>query len=64
MSEFQIFSRFREFVLLFGAKYGESELGPPRLRSRRLIASDTGSTYQHYAGFGIPPNGKRLLGNG
>lgn len=38
MSQFAIFPRFREFVLLFGAKHGENDVGPPQLRFRRMVA--------------------------
>ena len=36
MSELHVLPRFKEFVLLFGAKFGENELEPPQLRFRRL----------------------------
>lgn len=41
MLHFDIFPRFREFVLLFGAKHGENEIGPPHMRFRMLVAHDT-----------------------
>ncbi|KAL8900753.1 MAG: hypothetical protein Q9192_000912 [Flavoplaca navasiana] len=37
LRQFEIFPRFREFVLLFGAKHGENEIGPPHMRFRRLV---------------------------
>ena len=37
LHRFEIFPRFREFVLLFGAKHGENEIGPPHMRFRRLV---------------------------
>lgn len=52
ISEFKVFPRFREFVLLFGAKHGESEIGPPQLRFRRIVDSAGGAGHQDYAGFG------------
>lgn len=52
MSEFKVLPRFREFVLLFGAKHGESEIGPPQLRCRRVVASADRAGHQEYAGFG------------
>ena len=53
MEKFEIFPRFREFVLLFGAKVGESEIGHPQMRSRRLNACSDGNNHLSYAGFGI-----------
>ena len=55
MSEFVVLPRFREFVLLFGAKHGENEIGPPQLRFRRLLGcSGSGDVSRPtYAGFGI-----------
>ena len=53
MSEFVILPRFREFVLLFGAKHGENEIGPPQLRSRWLVEGGNDAGYQDPAGFGI-----------
>ncbi|MCJ1402112.1 hypothetical protein MMC11_005331 [Xylographa trunciseda] len=37
MSDFDIFPRFRELVLLFGSKHGENEIGPPQMRFRKLV---------------------------
>lgn len=53
MEKFEILPRFREFVLLFGAKVGESEIGHPQMRFRRLNACSDGSNHSSYAGFGI-----------
>lgn len=53
MSEFNILPRFREFLLLFGAKHGESEIGPPQLRSRRIIDTAENTMKKAYGGFGI-----------
>ncbi|MCJ1394648.1 hypothetical protein MMC18_007528 [Xylographa bjoerkii] len=36
MLDFNIFPRFREFVLLFGGKTGENEIAPPQMRFRML----------------------------
>ena len=56
MSEFHVLPRFKEFVLLFGAKYGENELEPPQLRFRRLPPGATGPQIDQYSpGFGIVP---------
>ena len=56
MSEFKIFPRFREFVLLFGAKHGENEIGPPQLRFRRLTEGGSCALDQVNTGFGIGSN--------
>ena len=53
MSEFVIFPRFREFVLLFGAKQSENEVGHPQLRCRRLTEGNTIAGHQGYGGFGM-----------
>ena len=34
---FDIFPRFRDFVLLFGNRSGENEIGPPQMRFRKLV---------------------------
>jgi hypothetical protein len=39
LSEFQIFAQIKDFVLCFGLKASEDEVGSPRVRFR-LIASD------------------------
>ena len=57
MSEFHVLPRFKEFVLLFGAKYGENELEPPQLRFRRLQPRATGPQIDQYSpGFGTVPD--------
>ena len=57
MSEFHVLPRFKEFVLLFGAKFGENELEPPQLRFRRLQPRRTdGQSDQYSPGFGTVPN--------
>ncbi|KAL2047080.1 hypothetical protein N7G274_001099 [Stereocaulon virgatum] len=53
MSELHVLPRFREFVLLFGAKHGENELEPPQLRFRRLQTGSTGLRRQSCPGFDI-----------
>lgn len=50
MLEIHIFPRFLEFVLLFGAKLGENEIGPPQMRFRRLIVREEFSQ-QRCSGF-------------
>ena len=61
MSEFHVLPRFKEFVLLFGAKFGEKELEPPQLRFRRLQPRATGSHDDQYCpGFGTVPHGTLL----
>ena len=52
MSTFHVLPRFREFVLLFGAKHGENEIGPPQLRFRRLAAA-ANEKQTDYLGFGM-----------
>ena len=52
MSEFHIFPRFREFVLLFGAKRRENEIGTPRMRFRPLLTNRTELVNRQYTGFG------------
>ena len=52
MAEFSILPRFREFVLLFGAKSGENEIGPPQIRFRRHMANAYNSEHATYTGFG------------
>lgn len=54
MQEFDIFPRFRDFVLLFGAKHGENEIGPPRMQFRRLIAHNS-FVQGRCSGFGSVP---------
>lgn len=56
MSQFVIFPRFKEFVLLFGAKHSENDIGPPQLRFRRIPACKEKSGCQLSAGFGIRPS--------
>ncbi|MCJ1263928.1 hypothetical protein MMC22_003798 [Lobaria immixta] len=51
MSEFHIFPRFREFVLLFGSKRRENEIGPPRMRFRPLLTNRTELVNRQYTGF-------------
>ena len=43
MIELRIFPRFKDFVVLFGARHSESESGLPQLRFHRIFsdASDT-----------------------
>lgn len=53
MSQFVIFPRFKEFVLLFGAKHVENDIGPPQLRFRKIPAYKEKPGGQLSAGFGI-----------
>ena len=53
MSLFVIFPRFKEFVLLFGAKHGENDIGPPQLRFRKIPACNKRPDNRLSAGFGI-----------
>ena len=52
MTEFHIFPRFKEFILLFGSKRGDNEIGLPQLRFRQLKSDVVKPTEQFYAGFG------------
>ena len=52
MSKFDIFPRFREFIILFGAKHAENEIGPPQMCFRRLAANRARSGRWEWAGFG------------
>ena len=52
MFQFSIFPRFREFVLLFGAKHGENEIMPPQMRFRWLAGNACNSEHRTAAGFG------------
>ncbi|KAL9587546.1 MAG: hypothetical protein Q9203_003458 [Teloschistes exilis] len=45
-----IFPRFKDFVLLFGARHGEHEIGLPQLRSRRLFSNPSGPMQQLSSG--------------
>jgi len=53
MKEYKILPRFKEFVLLFGAKVAENEIGHPQMRFRRLTACSDRGNHRVYAGFGI-----------
>lgn len=55
MVEFHVFPRFKEFVLLFGAKYKENEVSPPQLQVRRLESDKSDAGTLSYAGFGMFP---------
>lgn len=52
MCRFQVLPQFREYVLLFGAKFCENEMSPPQLRFRRLAADKTELRTSSSAGFG------------
>ena len=60
MSQFVIFPRFKEFVLLFGAKHGENDIGPPQLRFRNIPAYKEKPDGQLSAGYGTAPCSDRL----
>lgn len=53
MEEFHVFPKFREFVLLFGAKHGEREIGPPQMRFRWLPTGMEKGIRPCWTGFGI-----------
>ncbi len=52
MSTLKVLPRFREFVLLFGAKQDESEMAPPSLRYRTLTLHNTKRRLRCHTGFG------------
>ena len=52
MSEFCIFPRFRELVLLFGSRSGENEVGPPQMRFRKLVDDANDPIDSWCTGFG------------
>ena len=60
MTEFHIFPRFKEFVLLFGTKRGDNEIGLPQMRFRQLRPDIVKPTEQYYAGFGTNSNSGRV----
>ena len=55
MTEFHIFPRFKEFILLFGSKHGDNEVAVPQLRFRRGLASTIAPLGQHHSDFGTAP---------
>ena len=52
VSEFEIFPRFREFVMLFGCKIRENDIGPPQMRFRRLVDNAEDPVEAVCTGFG------------
>jgi len=52
MANFKIVPRFKEFVLLFGARIAENEIGPPSFRSRTFSPQNALYGGQCSAGFG------------
>ena len=52
MASFDVFPRFKEFVILFGRRYAEREIAPPDLRFRRLPLGKLGKRTSSYAEFG------------
>jgi hypothetical protein len=52
MDELHILQRFREFVLLFGSKFSENEIGPPQLRFRAFPESGREGRPRCFADFG------------
>jgi hypothetical protein len=51
MSCFNVFPKFREFVLLFGEKTGENEIGPPHFKFHLLPQSLTAKTTNVFGTF-------------
>lgn len=56
MASFDVFPRFKEFVILFGRRYTEREIAPPELRFKRLLLKRVGKKTPGYAGFGNGPS--------
>lgn len=52
MFRFEVHPQFWEYILLFGAKFGENEMSPPQLRFRRLAAYKTELRTRYSGGFG------------
>ena len=52
LSELRIFPRFKDFILLFGSKREDYEIGVPQLRFRRRFERIFGSQEPRYDGFG------------
>ena len=52
MASFDVFPRFKEFVIHFGRRHSEREIAPPELRFRRLPRVGLGKETSGYAGFG------------
>lgn len=56
MTEFHIFPRFKEFILLFGSKRGDNEIAVPQLRFRRNVARIETPLEKRHSGFGTDSN--------
>ena len=52
VSEFDVLPRFREFVMLFGSKSRENEIGPPQMRFRKLVDKSNDPVEAICTGFG------------
>ena len=52
MTEFRIFPRFKEFILLFGSKREDNEIAVPQLHFRRKLARTDVPLKQRFLGFG------------
>ena len=53
ITDFHIFPRFKEFILVFGSKSDDNEIGLPQLRYRRLPAGISMPQEPNYTGFGM-----------
>ena len=53
MNELHIFPRFKDFIILFGHKLNDNEIGLPQLRFRQLKSIAVKPIEQCYAGFGM-----------
>ena len=56
MTEFRIFPRFKEFILLFGSKRSDNEIAVPQLRFRMNLARMDIPLEQRDSGFGTDSN--------
>lgn len=52
MLELRVFPRFKDFVVLFGARNDENENGLPQLRFRRFHSSNSDISQQLCSGIG------------
>ena len=59
--KFELFSRFKEFALLFGWKHEETEVGHPQLRFPTLISHEAAKRDRINAGFGRVSRGLKAV---
>ena len=56
MASFDVFPRFKDFVIHFGKRYSEREIALPELRFRKLPREKLGDRTSGYVGFGNASN--------